>query len=78
MEYELGKCDIPIELDVLKILGDTPARKCLDLQLHGASMKEIADETGLSLSSIGTTLHRTKNSLRKYLLTDKEIYKIYA
>lgn len=78
MEYELGKCDIPIELDVLKILGDTPASKCLDLQLHGASMKEIADETGLSLSSIGTTLHRTKNRLRKYLLTDKEIYKIYA
>ena len=78
MERETGRSDIPFELDVLDILGDTPARKCLDLQLHGASMKEIADETGLSLSSIGSTLHRTKNRLRKYLLTDKEIYKIYA
>ena len=78
MEREPGTRDVPFGMDVLSILGETNMRKCLDLQLQGASMKEIAEETGIPFKSIGTCISRAKRKLRKYLLTDPEIAKIYA
>ena len=77
-EREPGRRDVPFGMDVLSILGETNMRKCFDLQLQGASMKEIAEETSIPFSAIGSHIHRAKSKLRKYLLTDPEIARIYA
>ena len=77
-ERETGRRDVPFGMDVLSVLGETNMRKCLDLQLQGASMKEIAEETGIPFSAIGSHITRAKRKLRKYLLTDPEIARIYA
>ena len=78
MEREPGKIDVPFGLDVIEVLGNTNMRKCLDLQLQGASMKEIAEETGIPFKAIGSHITRAKRKLRKYLLTDPEIARIYT
>ena len=77
-EREARHTDVPFGMDVLSILGETNMRKCLDLQLQGASMKEIAEETGIPFSAIGTHIYRAKRKLRNYLLTDPELVKIYG
>lgn len=77
-ERETGRRDVPFGMDVLSILGETKMRQCLDLQLQGASMKEIAEETGIPFAAIGSNITKAKCKLRKYLLTDPEIAKIYA
>lgn len=77
-ERETGRRDVSFGMDVLSILGETNMRKCLDLQLQGASMKEIAEETGIPIKAIGTHIHRAKRKLRNYLLTDPELVKIYG
>ena len=78
MEREPGRSDVPFGLDVLNVLGNTNYRKCLDLKLQGASMKEIAEETGLSVNSIGCFLKKAKSKVQNYLKTDKELMKIYG
>ena len=70
--------DVPFGLDVLNVLGNTNYRKCLDIQLQGASMKEIQEETGLSVGSVGQALSKAKSKVRNYLKTDKELMKIYG
>ena len=77
-EREAGCRDVSFGMDVLSILGRTNMRKCFDLHLQGASMKEIAEETGIPFSAIGSHIHRAKCKLRNYLLTDPEIARIYA
>ena len=77
-ERETGRRDVPFGMDVLSVLGETNMRKCLDLQLQGASMKEIAEETGIPYKSIYPCISRAKRKLRNYLLTDPEIARIYA
>lgn len=77
-ERETGRRDVSFGMDVLSILGETNMRKCFDLHLQGASMKEIAEDTGIPLSAIGSHIHRAKCKLRNYLLTDPEITRIYA
>ena len=77
-ERETGRRDVPFGMDVLNVLGETNMRKCFDLQLQGASMKEIAEETGIPFKAIGSHITRAKRKLRNYLLTDPEIARIYA
>lgn len=77
-EREAGCRDVSFGMDVLSILGETNMRKCFDLHLQGTSMKEIAEDTGIPFSAIGSHIHRAKCKLRNYLLTDPEIARIYA
>lgn len=73
-----GRYDVQPPLDVLHILKRPKERECIELHMQGASAAEIADETGLALSSVGGYLARARKRLRSYLLTDKELNKLYA
>lgn len=73
-----GRYDVQPSLECLIVLERPKERECIELLMQGASAAEIADETGLALSSVGGYLARARKRLRNYLLTDKELHKLYA
>lgn len=77
-EYEpiYGKYDISPSIDILDALTKPRERECFELLLQGASTAEIADETGLSESTVPSYLARARKRLRNYLQTDKELNKL--
>ena len=77
-ELDYGKCDTPIEIDLLNILEDETDRKVMELMADGYSLNQIGDMVGLKRDQVKYKKDKSQQILRDYLSTDKEIMKIYG
>lgn len=77
MEWLIKKNDTPFGLNILEVLPDERWKIALRQQAEGYSQEETAQELGMSVASVQIFRRKARQYMRKYLITDKEIMKIY-
>lgn len=72
-DWDVGKNDRPLEIDILGMIRGEKHRDMLLMKLHGYTEREIAEKYGTTAKAVQRTVQRVIANLRKIFLKDFKV-----